>query len=111
MPTPESAVEPELSSILAMLQALHRNIRRRVVEACERVAVEDLARASDEQAGDTIYAIDRVSERELLESLSPGAASFGGLVLIGEGIEGGERVLPHGLPESEARFRLIVDPI
>jgi fructose-1,6-bisphosphatase/inositol monophosphatase family enzyme len=104
-------VPGELEPLLACLQELHRTIRDRVVAASTRTPPDELARANDDQAGDTIYAIDRVSEEQLLEYLEPRAAELGGLVLIAEGIVGGSRVLPAGRAEADARFRLIVDPI
>ena len=66
---------------------------------------------AQEQEGDTIYVIDRVSEELIVGFFERQAASSGGLVLIGEGLRGGQIVLPRGGTESEARWRIIVDPI
>src|SRR5687768_16406 len=103
--------QSELDDVLAVLRALHARIRERVLEACAASAPEVLAQVDSDQAGDTIYRIDRVSEHELVEFLEAQAGSIGGLVLIAEGIAGGKRVLPRDCSETAARYRLIVDPI
>jgi hypothetical protein len=70
-----------------------------------------MSQVAAEQEGDTIYAIDRVSEALIVEFFERAAAASGALVLIAEGLHGGEVVVPRGTPASEARWRVIVDPI
>ena len=60
----------DVKEFLPVLQHLHRQIRNAVVAACERSAVNDLAAIAKEEAGDTIYAIDKVSEEMLVETPS-----------------------------------------
>ena len=99
-------------ALLASLRRLHERIRDEVVSTCEQAALEDLARVDDDSSeGDTIYAVDRVSEELLLEFFEREVAPRAPHVLIAEGIEGGYIVLPRGTSESEARWRIIVDPI
>ena len=62
-------------------------------------------------AGDTIYAIDRVSEEPLLEFFEYEVAPIAPHVLIAEGIEGAQIVLPRDTSEAQALWRIIVDPI
>jgi hypothetical protein len=91
---------------------LHERVRDEVVATCALAALEDLARVDDDMsAGDTIYAIDRVSEDLLLEFFEHEVAPGAPHVLIAEGIEGGQVVLPRGTSEAQARWRIIVDPI
>jgi fructose-1,6-bisphosphatase/inositol monophosphatase family enzyme len=91
---------------------LHREMRDAVVAACELIAAEDLARVDHDEAGDTIYAIDRVSEEQLIEAFEEQVSALASVVLIAEGLpQGGKVVLPHGTPEDEAEWRVIVDPI
>jgi len=97
--------------LLASIRKLHAQIRDAVVTACERSSTEAMSGIANEQAGDTIYAIDRVSEELIVEFFEREAAFSGGLVLIAEGLHGGQVVLPHGAAESAARWRIIVDPI
>src|SRR5260370_3998044 len=99
-------------ALLAPLRRLHERVRDKVVAKCERAALVDLARVDDDMsAGDTIYAIDRVSEEPLLECFEDEVAPIAPHVLIAEGIEGGQIVLPRGTSEAQALWRIIVDPI
>ena len=99
-------------ALLAPLRRLHQRVRDEVVATCERAALEDLSRVDDDMsAGDTIYAVDRVSEELLLEFFEQKIAPHASHVLIAEGIEGGQIVLPRGTSEADALWRIIVDPI
>jgi len=100
----------DLGSLLALLRELQRSIRDAVVDACERQSAAELAEVADDGPGDTIYQIDKVSETLLLERLEPEAARLGGVVLVAEGLPGGELVLPRGRARPSA-WRFIVDPI
>jgi hypothetical protein len=93
---------------------LHEAIRGAVVEASERAEREHSAALSgiaQEEEGDTIYAIDRVSEELLVDFFAREVAPTAPMVLIAEGLPGGKVVLPHGTPESDCLWRIIVDPI
>lgn len=103
---------PDRSQLLTLLADLHSAIRDTVVAACERNALEELSRVDDDaHAGDTIYAIDRVSEATLLDFFARHVAPRWPLVLIAEGLPGGSVVLPEGFPEAGAVIRVIMDPI
>ncbi|HWA77764.1 MAG TPA: hypothetical protein VG937_35755 [Polyangiaceae bacterium] len=97
--------------LLSTVRALHRTIRAGVLAACREQAVEALSAVADDADGDTIYAVDKVSEALLVRELSRCAAEFGGVVLVAEGLVGGELVLPEGTNEDDCRYRMIVDPI
>jgi hypothetical protein len=98
--------------LLAGLQALHRRIRRDVVRACEDASVGALSDVSRDNEGDTIYAIDRVAEDVLIEDVERTIASPAApVVLVAEGLPGGEVVVPKGADGSTARWVIIVDPI
>ena len=98
--------------LLEPLRRIHERVRDAVVAECEKAAVEQLAEVSDDESeGDTIYAVDRVSEELLVELFEKEVASLAPLVLVAEGIEGGELVLPRGSAESDAIWRIVVDPI
>jgi fructose-1,6-bisphosphatase/inositol monophosphatase family enzyme len=100
-----------LQDFLQPLKMLHEQIRAAVVAACERADLEAMATIAKDEAGDTIYAVDRVSEELLLEFFSHQIAVHTPLVLIAEGLTGGKVTLPLGTPEAEAQWRVIVDPI
>ena len=102
---------PTSQSLLSPIRTLHAQIREAVVAACERAALDDLARIDHESAGDTIYAVDRVSEELLVDFFEREIASTNPLVLIAEGLPHGQVVLPRGATEYEAVWRIIVDPI
>jgi fructose-1,6-bisphosphatase/inositol monophosphatase family enzyme len=81
-----------------------------VVAAFERDALEDLSSVASDAEGDTIYAVDRVGESLLLDGFGE-MAREAPLVLVSEGLEGGQVVLPCGASEDDARYRILVDPI
>jgi len=97
--------------LLAPLKRLHEIIRDQVVADCERLAIESLSAIAREEEGDTIYAVDKISEELLLEFFEREIAPATPLVLIAEGLRGGKVTLPRGTPESDALYRIIVDPI
>lgn len=102
----------DIRDLLEPIQRLHRLIRDRVVEECERSSVDLLSRVvANDDDGDTIFAVDRVSEELLVEFIEREIASIAPVVLIAEGIEGGKVVLPRGTDENEALWRVLVDPI
>ena len=98
-------------SMLATILRLHERVRDTVVAACERESLDQLSVADDSDEGDTIYAVDRVSEALLVEIFEQEIAAQTPLVLIAEGIESGKVVLPRGTSEADAVWRIIVDPI
>ncbi len=97
--------------LLEPLRRLHEIIRGAVIEACERSAVEALAAVAREEEGDTIYAVDCISEELLIDFFEREIARSVPLVLIGEGLPEGQIVLPRGASAEEAVWRVIVDPI
>src|ERR1043165_1019202 len=102
----------DMSSLLGPIRRIHERVRDAVVAECEQAQLEQLAAVSDDASeGDTIYAIDRVSEDLLVELFEQELASTAPLVLISEGIENGLLVLPRGAKEKDAVWRVIVDPI
>jgi fructose-1,6-bisphosphatase/inositol monophosphatase family enzyme len=102
----------QVEALLDPIRQLHEQIRDAVVAACERSATEELAAIAREEAGDTIYAVDKVSEELLVDFFTREIAAHTPVVIIAEGLEpDGQRVLPAGASEDEAIWRIIVDPI
>jgi len=102
----------DTSELLTLLRRIHERVRDAVVDECERAAVEKLAEVSDDESeGDTIYAVDRVSEELLVELFEREVAGRTPLVLIAEGIDDGQVVLPRGSAAEDAVWRVVVDPI
>jgi hypothetical protein len=109
---PDKPAAAEVGLLLAPLRRLHERVRDAVVAACEQSALEELARVDDDgSAGDTIYAVDRVSEELLIELFANEIAPLAPFVLVGEGLPEGEVVLPLGSKAADAVWRVIVDPI
>ncbi len=104
-----------IHDLLQPIRQLHEQIRDAVVAETERAALTELSEIAKEEAGDTIYAIDRVSEERLIDFFASEIAPHTPIVLIAEGLDGGEIegqvVLPEGTAEADAKWRIIVDPI
>jgi hypothetical protein len=102
----------DVRKLIGPILRIHDRMRDAVVAATERAAVHDLAEIAYDEAGDTIYAIDRVSEEQLVYDFSAEVAPLAPVVLIAEGLpDGGQVVLPQGTDPSDALWRVIVDPI
>ncbi|MGH2515767.1 MAG: inositol monophosphatase, partial [Ktedonobacterales bacterium] len=107
----------DAARLLAQIRALHEDIRRAVVDQAERQSVEALARiVADERDEDTMFAIDRTGEEQLIAFFAREVAPERSLVLVAEGLPDvgfgpGTAVLPHGVREEDAEVRILVDPI
>jgi fructose-1,6-bisphosphatase/inositol monophosphatase family enzyme len=95
--------------LLTPLLELHDAVRDGLLLATERQQPDELAEVSREE-GDTIYAIDVVSER-LVDQFADRLGGQHSFVLIAEGLPGGQTVFPRGTEEGAATWRIIVDPI
>ncbi len=108
---PPSGGYPWLDAVREHVLALHLRIRNAVTAACAQQALEELSAVAADEPGDTIYAIDKVSEELLVESFTELAQRIGPIVLIAEGLAHGKTVLPSRALEEAAVVRIIVDPI
>jgi fructose-1,6-bisphosphatase/inositol monophosphatase family enzyme len=74
--------------------------------------VTALSGVAREEEGDTIYAIDRVAEHVLVGEIGRTMATPDApVVLVAEGLPGGEVIVPEGADRRVARWVIIVDPI
>ena len=96
--------------LLAPVLEWHAGVRDAVVAATEQQAVEALASVDRDDEGDTIYAIDVISET-VLERLAEALGREQSFVLVAEGLRGGQRCVPDTVDEHTATWRVIVDPI
>jgi hypothetical protein len=104
-------VIPNAAALLPQIRSIHAAIRDAIVAACEQTAVETLAAPVADEGGDTIFAIDRISEEVLLARFAALAAEWP-CILIAEGLgSSGVVTLPHGARPADAVVRVIVDPI
>jgi len=105
-------IDRPVHPLLEAIQTLHRRIRDNVVRACEEATVAALSRVATDAEGDTIYAIDRVAEQELVAEIGRTIASpEAPVLLVAEGLPGGEAIVPEGADRQTARWVIIVDPI
>lgn len=101
----------DIRQLLDPVRRMHEQIRASVIEAGERATAGELAAVVSEQEGDTIFALDRVSEELLIDFFEREVAPHAPLLLIAEGLTDGQIVLPRGTDEADVVWRIIVDPI
>lgn len=101
----------DIRALFAPIKRLHETIRASVVSASERSSHEQMSKIVADNEGDTIFAIDRVSEEILIDHIEREIAAHLPIVLIAEGLGSGKVVLPRRANESDAVWRIIVDPI
>jgi len=96
--------------LLPAIIALHDRIRAAVLDAFASQQRDTLADVAHDDEGDTIYAVDRVSEAALVEGLDA-IAREEPLCLIAEGLPSRGVTLPRGTRDEDCRWRILVDPI
>ncbi len=101
----------DVTHLLEPIRSIHVRIRDAVVAACEKSAGEEMSRVVDDGEGDTIYAVDRVSDELLVEFFEREISTREPVVLIAEGLPGGQVTLPRGTSEESAAWRIIADPV
>jgi fructose-1,6-bisphosphatase/inositol monophosphatase family enzyme len=101
----------DIRSLFEPIMRLHAMVRETVVAACESAPADQLSEIVADGEGDTIFSIDRVSEETVIKFFETEIASKIPIVLIAEGIEQGKVVLPRSVSESDAVWRIIIDPI
>jgi len=109
-----TALRYDVRALLLPIQRLHEEIRAAVVDAAEQADRDRsgrLAEVAEEAEGDTIYAVDKISEERIIALLEREIAPHAPLLLAAEGLPGGQIMLPRGRPESDAIWRIIIDPI
>jgi fructose-1,6-bisphosphatase/inositol monophosphatase family enzyme len=101
----------DIRSFYEPIKRLHARVRQFVVDACENASAEQLSAVVADGDGDTIFAVDRISEAALIDFLEAEIASKVPIILVAEGIEGGRVVLPKTAGEKDALWTIVVDPI
>jgi fructose-1,6-bisphosphatase/inositol monophosphatase family enzyme len=97
--------------LLRRIREVHDAIRDEVVAACQVRSSDDLARVVGDEGGDTLFAIDRVSESVLVARFAELAREWPCL-LVAEGLgPDGRTILPHGTRPDEIEIVVLVDPI
>jgi fructose-1,6-bisphosphatase/inositol monophosphatase family enzyme len=100
-----------IKELFEPIKRLHEIIREKVVEACQNSSLNQLSEIVADDQGDTIFAIDRVSEELLIEFFEREIARKTPIILIAEGLKSGQVILPRTAKEEDCVWRIIVDPI
>lgn len=101
----------DVNELLEAIRHIHEAIRDEVVATCERSSLDALSTIVAEQGGDTIFAIDRVSEEVLLQHFEQLSHRWS-FLLVAEGLgEDGRQVFPANRDVSQAELVIIIDPI
>ena len=101
----------DVQALVASIRGVHEAIRDEVVAACERQSIDELSEVVGDDAGDTLFAVDRLSESVLLARFEELSRRWPCL-LVAEGLgKDGRRVLPAGTREQDVEIVVIVDPI
>lgn len=101
----------DVQALVASIRGAHDAIRDEVVAACERRSIDELSAVVGDDAGDTLFAVDRLSERVLLARFDELSRRWPCL-LVAEGLgQDGRRVLPEGTREQDVEIVVMVDPI
>jgi hypothetical protein len=101
----------DTTALVTRIRGVHEAIRDEVVAACERQSIDELSAVVGDDAGDTLFAVDRLSEEVLLARFEELSRQWPCL-LVAEGLgTDGRRVLPAGTREQDVEIVVIVDPI
>jgi fructose-1,6-bisphosphatase/inositol monophosphatase family enzyme len=95
---------------IAHLRALALALRAAVMQGVRGAGADDLARVVAERGGDVIYRLDEHGEAALLAYCARWGRELP-LLLVAEGLDGGQRLFPEDADATAQRFTLIVDPI
>ena len=101
----------DAQKLVDKIRKIHAEIRRQVLVHINAQDVAELSQIAAETEGDTIYAVDKVSEEGLLTLFDEELAGDTSFVLIAEGLAEDGVVFPAGIDANEAQYRIIVDPI
>ena len=66
-PTRQTAQCVDFPRLRTSVRCIHEEIRAAVVKACERSSGEEMLQVVEDGEGDTIFAVDRVSEAVLVD--------------------------------------------
>jgi fructose-1,6-bisphosphatase/inositol monophosphatase family enzyme len=104
--------EQKLDSLRLLLCQLQDKIRDDVLAARRNDSTESLATVATHTISDTIYQIDKISEKTIIDWFTAHWPSDEPLELVMEGLEDrGIVTFPAGTPVSATQWKCIIDPI
>jgi len=101
----------QLNQMRRLLCRLQDAIRDALLAARDSGAAADFARVAGVTAADTIYQVDRISEKAILEWFETHWPASWPVELVMEGLEGEAVTFPRGTPVGGTLFKCILDPI
>ncbi len=100
-----------LNQMRRLLCRLQDAIRDALLAAQGSRAAADFARVASVTAADTIYQVDRISEKAILDWFASHWPASWPVELVMEGLEGEAVTFPRGTPVEGTQFKCILDPI
>ncbi len=94
-----------------LLCRLQDAIRDALLAARDSSAAADFARIASVTAADTIYQVDRISEKAIMDWFEAHWPTAWPVELVMEGLEGEAVTFPPGTPVAATLFKCILDPI
>jgi hypothetical protein len=106
----EASLPRDASYFATHLRTLALQMRDAVGRGVRESTTDELAAATGDRGGDTIYRLDEHGEGVLLAYCARWAEELP-FLLVAEGLEGGQQVFPAGADPERLAFTMIVDPI
>ncbi len=103
----------DVDRLLTRLRSIHAAIRNRLVTACEQEDIEELSTIMSEDASDTYFVINGITEEVVLRQIEQ-LAQERSFILIMEGVnETGDDgiAFPLNIDPYDAELRIIINPI
>ena len=97
--------------LFEFVKSMQATIRDNIIDSYATLDLQKMSEIAAQNAEDTIYEIDRISDEALVKFCEDHATDDTSFILIAEGISDGELVFPKHTPIEQAKYRMIIDPI
>ena len=97
--------------LFEFVKSMQATIRDNIIDSYATLDLQKMSEIAAQNAEDTIYEIDRISDEALVKFCENHATDDASFILIAEGISDGELVFPKHTPIEQAKYRMIIDPI
>jgi fructose-1,6-bisphosphatase/inositol monophosphatase family enzyme len=108
--SPKASLPREPSYFVTHLRALALEMRDAIGRGIRGSTAEELATATGDRGGDTVYRLDEHGEGALLSYCARWSEDLP-FLLVAEGLEGGRMIFPSDANPGRLAFTMIVDPI
>jgi fructose-1,6-bisphosphatase/inositol monophosphatase family enzyme len=100
-----------LDALRTLLCRLEDHVLAAVSQARDSVEPAELAAITEETAADTIFRIDKIAERAIIDWAEAHWPQSEPAEFVMEGVEGAPLVFPSGIRVESTRWKCILDPI